>query len=196
MLNDLNIYKNLGIGILASCKSRRLEQNKAFLKLGEHTFLDRAVNTFNKFNNVYISTNSDNKLMDTYNNVLIDQNQDVGPMEGIHQILRHSNCEYNFIFGVDMPFINEQVSNTLFEFIDNKYDCYVFSDGQKLHPTCTIYSKSIIHLIEDLIYSKKYCLLAIFDNSNTKVININDLSIEKKFLTNINTIDDFDKYCK
>lgn len=196
MINNLNIYDNLGIGILASAKSRRLDQNKAFLKFGQHTFLDRAINNFDKFKNIYISTNSDGKLMKNYTNVLYDKHQDVGPMEGIYQILSHSVCEYNFIFGVDMPFINKQAPNALFDFIDNKHDCYVFSDGEKLHPTCTIYSKSTEQLLKDLIDKKKYCLLAIFDNSNTKIIDFNNLKIDKKLLTNINTIDDYNKYCK
>lgn len=196
MGDNSNIYNDLGIGILASGNSRRLEQNKAFLKCGQDTFLDRSIKAFNQFKNVYISTNFVMPHMNSYNNVLLDEHQDVGPMEGIYQILSHSNCEYNFICGVDMPFIDEQITNILFELIESKYDCYVVCNGRKLQPTCAIYSKTLQPLIKNLIDKKRYCLLAIFDNSRIKVIDINNLKIDKKLLTNINTIDDYNKYCK
>lgn len=188
--------QDIGIGILASEKSRRMNVNKALLKIGDQSFIERLCQEFGMFGQIYIS--AQNK--DTYKNlnydILEDEHIGVGPMEGIYQILFATKHKYNFICSVDMPFLKKDVLETLQYQINGAYDCYVFKDEFRAHPTCAVYSKNLISLIKNLIDDQKYCLLEIFDNSKTKYIDYNTCGLDKKFILNINTNDDYEKLCK
>lgn len=188
--------QDIGIGILASEKSRRMNVNKALLKIGDQSFIERLCQEFANFGQIYISAQNKETYKDLNYEVIEDAHSGVGPMEGIYQILKATKHEYNFICSVDMPFLKKEVLENLQEQIEGNYDCYVFKDEFRAHPTCAVYSKNLDLLIENLIKNEKYCLLEIFDNSKTKYIDYNTCGLDKKFILNINTNEDYEKLCK
>ena len=187
--------ENIGIGILASEKSRRMNTNKAFLQIEGSSFIEHACKEFDSFGQIFISANSKDSYKDLGFTVVEDEHHGVGPMEGIYQILKKSKYEYNFICSVDMPFLKHELLENLISKIDQDNDCYVYEDKKRVHPTCAIYSKSLVPLIEKLINEEKYCLLEIFDQSNTKYIQFPNGQLDKKMLININTQQDYDRLC-
>ena len=194
--NAVQISKeNIGIGILASEKSRRMDKNKAFLQIEGLSFIEHTCKEFDSFGQIYISANNKDSYKDLGFTVVQDEHHGVGPMEGIYQILKESKYEYNFICSVDMPFLKCEFLEYLISKIDEENDCYVFEDEKRTHPTCAVYSKSLISLIEKLINEKKYCLLEIFDQSNTKYIPYPEGQLDKKMLVNINTQQDYESLC-
>ncbi|MDO5328972.1 MAG: molybdenum cofactor guanylyltransferase [Coriobacteriia bacterium] len=178
----------IGIGVLSSSKSRRMNINKANLKIGNETFLNHICKKFESFSEITIATNDRSITA----NAVYDEHEGVGPMEGIYQILKSTNKKYCFICSVDMPFINQDLVYYLVEKIDNEHECYIFKDEERVHPTCGIYSKNIVPVLKDLIDNKKYCLLEIYERCKTKYI---DYNLDKKMLININTNEDYEKLC-
>lgn len=193
---DKNIYESLAVAILTSEKSRRMNTNKAFLKIGNQTFLSNLCNQLKNFKNIYISAQNKDFYSDYGHKVIFDEHFNVGPMEGIYQIIKNSSCYYNFVCSVDMPFLKEELVVYLASQISKEYDCFVFTDEYRVHPTCAIYTKTLLPLIEGLISEKKYCLLEIFDKSKTKYIDFPNDKLNKKMITNINTKKDYNKFCK
>lgn len=187
--------QNIGIGILASEKSRRMNTNKAFLKIEGVSFIEKICKELEDFGKIYISAGNKDPYKDLGYAVVEDEHNGVGPMEGIYQILKESKYEYNFICSVDMPHLKSELPEYLISQIDEDNDCYVFEDDKRAHPTCAIYSKNLVLLIEKLINEKKYCLLEIFDNSKTKYIPYPEEILDKKTLVNINTKQDYDNLC-
>lgn len=187
--------KDIGIGILASEKSRRMNVNKAFLKIKNETFIERLTDEFKHFGNIYISANYKDTYKELPYTILEDKHHGVGPMEGIFQILNSSKYDLNFICSVDMPFLKSELLEYLISAIDDKHQCYVLKDEIRLHPTCAIYSKSLIPIINELISNNKYCLLEIFSNSKTKYIQFPNSIIDKKTITNINTQEEYNNLC-
>ena len=117
----------ISIGILASNKSRRMDFNKANLKIGDKTFLEHIQNVFSKYPEITIATNDRNITTDA----VYDEHDGVGPMEGIYQILKNTNKKFAFICSVDMPFIKTEIVDYLCSKIDNEHDCFIYKDDKR-----------------------------------------------------------------
>lgn len=195
--NSNNIYiANLGVGILASEKSRRMQANKALLKFGNKTFLEHLCDELRTVGDIIIAAGQVGSYKDMPYKIVYDAHHGVGPMEGIYQILKHSKHKYNFVCSVDMPYFKKELAFYLSKFVDGKHASYIFRDEKRVHPTCAIYSTELTPLLEQLIDDKQYCLLEIYKNSKTKYVDFPYDKFDKEIITNINTLEDYNKLVK
>lgn len=190
------IFDKVSVGILANEKSRRMKGNKALLKLGNETFIEHLLNEFSQFSDIIISASIQGSYTNLSKNVVYDNVLGAGPMEGILQILKASKNKYSFVCSVDMPFLDKSLLDYLWTFVDGNYDCYVFKDDKRCHPTLAIYSKDLIEVISNLITEKKYCLLEIYERSRAKFIEFPKENFDQKIISNINTMEDYNNLCQ
>lgn len=195
-IDNNTIFNEVSVGILAAEKSRRMNVNKALLKLGDKTFIEHLFNEFSQFDDVIISARVPGSYLNISKNVVYDSVLGVGPMEGILQILKSSKNKYSFVCSVDMPFLGKSLLEYLWTFVDGNFDCYVFKDDKRCHPTLAIYSKDLIDEISNLIKEKKFCLLEIYERSRVKYVEFPTENFDKKIISNINTMEDYNNLCQ
>lgn len=185
----------LSIGILCGGKSRRMGLDKALLKAGNTTFLDRLLEEFNGFKNVYLSVRPEQSYEAEKAVYLTDENQNTGPIEGVRRILKESETEYVFICAVDMPFINCQTVEYLKQFINGEFDAYVMEDETGVHPLCGIYSRKMLPVLEKQIELGEFKIQNAFTKTAVKKVPIAQTPLSKDILDNVNTIKEYE-LCK
>lgn len=134
--------------VLAGGKSSRMGTDKAFLRIGDETFLSRAVKTLSSVcgNRVAIVLNNEQKhfieklpgkvpyIFDVYANR--------GALGGIHAALDNCPTEYAIVLAVDLPLMNCEAIGKLTEIAlsSNEFTAVVprQTDG-RFQPLCAAY---------------------------------------------------------
>jgi len=181
-------------GILAGGKSRRIGQDKAFLKSGEHSFIEHLIEELSGCEEVIISAAQPGLYEDLGLPIVYDEHMDFGPPEGIRQILRAANEDYVFICACDMPFIRRELVEFMASYISSDYECYIIVDEDHLYPLCGIYQRSVIPVVEDLIREGEHRIRELYKRRSTKFISLEYTWFGKDVLQDIDTQEEYDNY--
>lgn len=171
--------------VLSGGKNSRMNyKTKAFLKLGEKTFIEKIIEELSDFKERIISCNNFeeyDQLRDKAR-LINDIYKDKGPIGGIYSSLKAASFDRCLIVAADMPFIDKELVNRLAqqEFFGEALIPVV---NGKVEPLCGVYKKSCIDTIEMMIKEENYKLMNLL-----KRISVTYLPIDKEesFL-NINT---------
>lgn len=173
--------KNITAIILAGGKSRRMGRDKAFIKIGGKTFIERIIEMLKPlFREIIIVTNEPEKFKGLDVRIVRDIKPNCGPLSGIHSGLVYSKTELNFVVACDMPFLDcESI-----EFMCSKVNGYggvLPKVKDRIEPLYAIYSKSLIPLLEEELKGDDFTLHKILKRANIlfldlqiKIRNIND----------------------
>ena len=176
---------NITAIILAGGKSSRMKQDKALVKINGKTLLNLQIETLTPiFQKIVISANTN---YNTNFRIIKDINKDKGPIGGIYSVLQNSETNKNFIIAVDMPYITPEIINKLID-NSNNFDITIPIIKNKIEPTCAIYSKNCINIIEHQINVKNYKLTDFITKCNTNYVNFD--TNELTFFKNINYPED------
>jgi molybdopterin-guanine dinucleotide biosynthesis protein A len=188
-----NTKKITGI-ILCGGKSRRMGNNKAFLKLNGKYIVSHVFEVLSALcKEIIISTNT-KELAFLKGDLVADEFQNIGPIAGIYSALKHSKTEKNIILSCDTPFINTDILEYLLKNSEN-FDVVlpVFEDF--LQPLTGIFNKTIIPIIENEITKGNYIPPRIFEKTNLNKLKI-DKNIKgwhKHLFFNVNSPEDYEK---
>lgn len=186
---------DMGFIILAGGKSRRMGENKAFLKLGKATFLDIIIKKAKDFAfpQIIIVTNEAEKYsgLDLDVEVVEDIYPDMGPLAGIYTGLVHTKYKINMVMPCDTPFVSKEFISELIKY-KNKGNIIVPKYQEHLEPLIALYSKECINPIKILLDKNEKKVLKLFDLVETFYI---DFKSNKYDFLNINTPNDFKKAC-
>ena len=174
--------------VLAGGKSSRMKTDKALIKYQNITLLEHQINLLKTvFDKVIISANTQEYSF-TGTAIINDDEKSKGPIGGILSALKNTETEYIFILSVDMPFINKDLIQELIKDVST-YDIAIPVYNGKYEPTCAVYSKKCISIIETQIRSKNNKLIDFINICNAKFIDINSNSelYSDKIFTNLNT---------
>ena len=102
--------------VLAGGKSSRMGQDKAFLRLGGSTLLDRALGSGERLGWRATATivGSTSKF-GGFGVVIEDKYPERGPLGGIHAALAHTSTDLNLIIAVDLPFLRPELLRYLID---------------------------------------------------------------------------------
>lgn len=148
--------------ILAGGKSRRYGKNKALVKIGGITLIERVLAVMNSlFRQVILITNTP----ETYSHLNLPMYEDIikdlGPLGGIYTALRSMDTEAGFVVACDMPFLNRELIRYMVEVrgrsdvVVPKFDGFV----EALH---ALYGKRCLRVIQRLIEHQHYQILQVF----------------------------------
>ena len=199
------MYSDITGIILSGGKSKRMKENKSFLKLGDKYIIEIISELMKSlFKNVILITNdvSDYKFLklESYS----DLYKEKGPLGGIHSGLLNSITDNNFIISCDMPLISKEIIEFIINYNSDKLIKVPIADGF-IQQLCGLYNKECISSAEMIlkesyfekrndIQAKRKCnVLKLLDISGAEIIDIeNEYSnYEKYTFMNMNTPEEY-----
>src|SRR5438128_1549695 len=182
--------------ILAGGRSARMGANKALLKLGGRTLIDRAIS-------VACSVATDVRVVGdpskyaAFGVVVPDLYVGRGPLGGIHAALRASSTDLNLILGVDLPFVQPGFLGYLVsEARSSEATATVPSAGGYLQPLCAVYRKTFRDAAERALAAGRNKVDVIFADVDTRIIREEKLiaaGFNASMFRNLNTLEDLEQ---
>lgn len=187
--------------ILTGGKSSRMGTDKAFLKIGEKTFLENAAEILkpscekvkavvNKSQNHFLEKLPANvsPIFDIYENR--------GALGGIHAAFKDCETAFAVILAIDLPFVTSKALAKLCEIADasGKYlACVPRQTDNKPQPLCAVYRASYcLPALEKLLDENDSASVKDFlDIIFPRYISADQLSADENLLCNINHPEDF-----
>ncbi len=175
-------------------KSRRLGKIKALIKINGIPLIERIVNELRDcFKKVLIVTTDVEKFKNIKYAKVVEDKYKIGPLGGILTGLKNSPYKYNFVIACDYPFVKKEVVMYMKK-IKKPYDVLLFKRNKLIHPLFAIYSKNVIPFIEKNLLQKKYKVVDLIKEVNTKFVeNIKNFNF---VFFNLNTKKDIKKLHK
>jgi molybdenum cofactor guanylyltransferase len=199
---SLAVYTDITGIILSGGKSSRMGTDKALLKLGDESIIERMTKLMKSiFNEVFIVTNAP----DDYRYLRVPLYEDIhkykGPLSGIHSGLVHSSTNKNFFISCDLPLLSVELIKYIIEFKSDKLIRYCFASGRH-HYLAGIYRKELLPEIEKIFASvtnssekkdQHFSIRNLLENIESEAIQIENISFYRdELFFNLNTPEDFE----
>jgi len=175
--------------LLVGGESRRMGENKAFLKIGETMLCER--------NDVCQEVLISSRQAESYEKfgypVILDRIKGKGPLGGLYSILSEARHEYVFLVACDMPLLSGEGIRSLYGQLGD-YDALVPKALGKLHPLHAFYHKRILALVEQNVWKEKLRISEILDECRARIVEIDksselhaNMAVKEENLMNVNT---------
>ncbi|MBQ6511495.1 molybdenum cofactor guanylyltransferase [Methanobrevibacter sp.] len=189
--------------ILCGGQSRRMGQDKGSMIIQDKPMIKHILSTLNNEINEAIIVLNDKKRIAKYMqfidpndytykiNFVEDEIKNKGPLPGLMTGLENITGQYSLVLPCDSPYVTKNYINTIFNEINEDYQAIVpYHDSEnKLktsEPLHSIYSKSIVPEIEDLISKDTLHIKGLIKKIETKFVLIDNKKILKKEFRNLN----------
>lgn len=170
---------NITTVLLAGGLSKRMGGNdKAFLKLGNKTFIRIILETVSSVSNqIIISTNKDKEIykeaIKNINSKIIfvkDIEKYKGPLNAVVSCEPYIENDTVFLTSCDTPFLKKEVISLLAKKL-NGYDCLIPSINGRHQSLNTVYTKKSFKIAKNVYFEeKKDALFSWIDKLNKKII--------------------------
>ena len=151
--------------------SRMGGNNKAFLKVGEQTILDRLLDTIGPlFDEILLVTRQPELYAERPIRVVTDIYTARSSLTGIHAGLKSAAAPHALVLPCDAPFIQGSLVGFLLNELTPDLDVVVPVIGDHYEPLCAIYSKRCLPYIEDQLDRDDFAIINFFDRINLKKI--------------------------
>ncbi len=179
-----------GVGILAGGNSTRMGRDKALLRYGGETLLERLIREFSG-GELLLSAAEAGRYERFGCRVVYDERRGVGPLEGIRRLLTEAESEALFLCAADMPLLRRELAEYVAAFVSSDYDCYIVTRGGRREPLCGIYTKKALPAVEERLAAGRYRLAEVLRRARTKDIPLEYSRFDGKMLENVNTPRDY-----
>lgn len=171
--------------ILSGGKSLRMGTNKALLKIQGKPVIERILAELGGITDeVMIVANHPNIYQYLDISQVADRYLEKGPLAGLETALYHGDGEIFMFAACDMPFINGDVYQYLFQQL-NQYDAVVPIYDNHMHPLAGIYKKSILPAIQAQIEKNNLRVKSFFGNIHVNYVSdfagIDDALLQRHF---------------
>ena len=186
-----------GLVIMGGQNKRMNGKHKAFLNLGNGTFLDHILHALSPCHPIYLSVDQTSKFSHLTLPLIEDCYDAIGPLGGLYSALKEVPEDYLFVTGCDMPFITKEFVSYMLSQLSPDVDCIVLCDEEGFfYPLGALYSKSLIPKIESMIEDKNYRMQYLIKLGKSRIIPIREIPFSKSLLRNINTPEDYEACLK
>ncbi len=178
---------NIGLVILAGGGARRMGgANKALLRLGEESFLERLCKCLSFFGEKFLSTNDPATAKGSGLIPIRDVYHDSGPLGGVFSPLRVCRSNSLLVVPCDMPLFDRDAARTLCAAFDgNKEDVLIYNNGHR-QPICGIYSKKCLPWMEKILASGDCCIMSVSNH-----VRMRELPTSRRdIFINVNSVED------
>jgi molybdopterin-guanine dinucleotide biosynthesis protein A len=161
--------------ILAGGKSSRYGSNKALAELNGEPLIERVLGVMGSvFNDLILITNSPEEYAYLKLPMKEDLIKGLGPLGGIYTGLESISHDAGFFVACDMPFLNEGLIRHMLS-IGGDYDAVVPKIDWKIETLYTLYRKSCLPAIKNLIDSKTYQAKRFFQRIRVRYVDQNEI---------------------
>ncbi len=171
-------------------------RDKAFLKLGGRTLLDRAMELANTVAPTVRVVAPQEKFL-TIARTIEDVFPDCGPLGGIHAALTCTSAELNLVLAVDSPFVESDfLTYVIAQASQVSALVTVPEAGNRRQPLCAVYRRDFLEVAEQALKKNKNKIDALFADVETRVIaepEITRMGFSAKMFQNLNTPEEFAK---
>lgn len=162
--------------IIAGGKSSRMGTNKALLKIGGKTVIEKIVEELKQtVTEVIIVTNTFEEYEFLGIPMFEDKWKGMGPLAGIHAGLQASNTNKNLVVACDMPFISSELGTVLLKFLDD-FQAAVPKMAGQLHPLFAAYQKDVEEEVYKSLQNEQLRIRQFLQNVNAKIVTEDDLN--------------------
>ena len=188
--------------ILCGGRSRRMGKDKGSLVLNGKPMILHVLDTIKDIADEIVLVLRDQDQIDKYKQfleeetvpikIVTDEIKDQGPLVGILTGLSQINSEYAQILPCDSPFISKEFVLKMFEIAEaNEFDAIVpIWNDRHIEPLHSIYNKTAVGTIRDLIKNKKRNVKALIEGLNVKYIDAGELDETTMSFRNLNSVKD------
>jgi len=194
--------------ILAGGKGTRLgEREKALLTYQDKTLLEKAIDVLGQVADEVIVSVRDQRQQKTLSKyvrdvgIVCDKYQCKGPLAGMLEGMREASGDYVFVVACDMPFLQPDVIDLLFEeAVGHAAAVPIWENGRK-EPLHAVYErKQLVPAIERSIQNGDHHVMAavsqLYDVRFISMDRIQLLDTELLSFANINTPEDLEQIIK
>lgn len=122
------------------------------------------------FSDVYISAKNRDKF-DFNPRVIEDPLQsDFAPTAGFVGAFEHLECERIFVLGVDTPFVDASIIQTLLEADATHYDAVIPRTSSGIHPMAGIYHRSLLGTLKRMLNEGDHRLEKLLSSAKTHYV--------------------------
>lgn len=189
--------------ILAGGSSKRMGSNKALLKLGEETMIEKTVNPLRQvFDEIIVITD----IPEAYGflegvKFFSDefQMEEKNSMIGIYTGLLKAAYPNVFVVACDMPFLNKELLLYMKDKLQGEVDILIPYVNGFYEPLHAVYSKNCLPVFEECLKQKRYKVTATFDRLRVNKVEeskVREYDSELKSFININTFEEYSKTCQ
>lgn len=190
--------------ILCGGRSQRMGRDKALLPVSDEVFLERICRIVTPATGtVIVVAAEDQKVpeLGTDVRVVTDLLPDAGPLAGLLTGLqelqrRNPQATQVWLSGCDAPFVSVPVIERLRQLLKDA-DAVVVEHQQQLQPLAAVYHVRILPVVNRLIESGQRSLQQLLHSIRCVRVDaesLRDLDPDLKFLRNINTPEDYQRY--
>ncbi len=157
--------ENVSAVIMAGGMSKRMNANKAELKLGDKTLTEIQVEKIKGLGIKDIMISGYEKAIDGTRTVK-DEYTGKGPLGGVHACLKAAKNQACLVISVDTPFVPAETLKELVEAHDGP--ATVLSFGENIEPLIAVYDSSLAARAEELIVKDDFSIRRMAGNSEVK----------------------------
>ncbi len=182
--------------ILVGGASRRMGQDKAQLRLGPKTVLERIAAELSPATSSVTLVGSSQAYAGHSLPSVPDVYEKWGALGGIHGALSAARTDWIIVIACDLPFVTRDLFERLKSFADESIDSIIpmQSDGRS-QPVCAFYRRATcLPEIERLISAGEHTPRTLLANVRTRYVQfkeLGDLPGAENFFLNLNTPEDF-----
>jgi len=189
-MTDQEEKRNVTAFVLAGGKSSRMGSDKAFVRLGEETFLSRALRIAGMVAST-VRIVGDAKKFESFGQVVEDIYRGRGPLGGIHAALSSSVTRWNLMLAVDLPFVvSALLEYLILEACESDAIVTVPQVGGGLQPLCAVYQRAFAEAAEHALREGKNKIDSLFAVVATRVIEEEEIvraGFSAEMFRNLNT---------
>lgn len=181
--------------ILVGGKSRRMGQDKAFLKVGGIPIFERVLAVFRENFQRVVLVGDREERFSGYRLPVVPDIYPGSSLGGLYSGLHHAETEYVFVSSCDLPFPSAEVLRYLCS-LRNDFDAVVVSTTHGYEPLFALYSKSCLGPIKALLVSGDCCAHAYYPQIRVRYVpyaELAHLDRNGRSFLNVNTPEEFAK---
>ncbi|MCM0082151.1 molybdenum cofactor guanylyltransferase [Geomonas sp. Red32] len=175
--------------ILVGGKSRRMGRDKAFLRVGGRTLIDRTIELFQRCFTRVLLVGDRAERFDEHGLPVVPDIYPGSSLGGLYSGLYHAETEYIFLASCDLPFPNEAIVRHLCAAREG-YDAVVPCREHGYEPLFALYSKRCLDPIKEQIATGDYCAYNYFPKIRLRSVpylELASLDPEQNAFVNVNT---------
>lgn len=168
--------------------------DKALLEIDGETLINRALTKYKPLFSEIIISSANPEHSVTGCQLVADERENCGPLSGVLSCLKKSGSDWNFVVGVDVPFIEPEFIAFLQNAIGD-FDAIVPVHANKVEPLVALYKKSCIPELEKNLSSGNYKMVDVLKTLNVKYLDaISWVEKNPDLFFNLNRREDFKKW--